>query len=210
MKTSESQFLTDANHVSQAPIQPSWVPPNCQFEVDDIERDWTWKNDRFDLINGRELMLAIQDWPRLLRQTFDHLKPGGHAEFAGSYPQISCDDGTLPPNTAYEETGHIWFAIGDALGVSSRAPAQWKSMMEKAGFEDVREHMYKIPTSPWPKDKRLKQVGAFELVQYQEQVSGIFVRGFIRGLGRNREEWEALIAQARKEVSNMNMHTYIK
>ena len=210
MSTSCRDFLSNPDRGNAAPIQPDWVPPNCQFEIDDIEEDWTWKKNRFDLINGRELMLAIHDWPRLLRQTFEHLKPGGHAEFAGSYPQISCDDGTLPANTAYEETGHIWFAIGESLGVSCRAPAQWKAMMEEAGFVDVQEHIYKIPTNPWPKDKRLKKVGAFELVQYRDQVSGIFVRGFVRGLGRTREEWEATIALARKEVGNRNMHSYIK
>ena len=24
-----------------SPIQPSWVPPNCKFEIDDAEREWT-------------------------------------------------------------------------------------------------------------------------------------------------------------------------
>lgn len=23
-----------------SPIQPTWVPPNCKFEVDDLEQDW--------------------------------------------------------------------------------------------------------------------------------------------------------------------------
>ena len=26
-----------------SPIQPSWVPPNCKFEVDDFELEWTYK-----------------------------------------------------------------------------------------------------------------------------------------------------------------------
>jgi Methyltransferase domain len=200
----------EANKARSAPIQPNWVPSNCSFEIDDIERDWLWQKARFDFIHGRELMLAIKDWPRLLRQTFEHLKPGGFAEFAGSYPEIGCDDGTLPSNSAYEETGHIWFAIGDALGVSCRAPAQWKTLMREAGFVDVQERIYKIPSNPWPKDPRLKKVGAFELVQYRDQVSGIFLRGFTRGLGRSREEWEATIAQARTEVANKKIHAYIK
>ena len=25
-----------------SPIQPAWVPPNCQFEVDDCELEWLY------------------------------------------------------------------------------------------------------------------------------------------------------------------------
>jgi tRNA G46 methylase TrmB len=28
--------------VDLAPVQPSWVPSNCQFEVDDVENDWLY------------------------------------------------------------------------------------------------------------------------------------------------------------------------
>jgi hypothetical protein len=26
-----------------SPIQPTWVPPNCVFQVDDAEQPWTFK-----------------------------------------------------------------------------------------------------------------------------------------------------------------------
>jgi cyclopropane fatty-acyl-phospholipid synthase-like methyltransferase len=29
-----------------SPIQPSWVPPNCRFEVDDAERRWIFADVR--------------------------------------------------------------------------------------------------------------------------------------------------------------------
>jgi ubiquinone/menaquinone biosynthesis C-methylase UbiE len=53
-----------------APTQPDWVPPNCHFEVDDIERIWTWREDSFDFIFSRDLLLAIRDWPALVDQTY--------------------------------------------------------------------------------------------------------------------------------------------
>lgn len=154
-------------------------------------------------------MVAIRDWPKLLQQCLEHLKPGGYAEFGGSYPLISCDDGTMPPGTAYEETGFIWFEIGDAMGASTRVPTLWKQLMEEAGFVDVQEYKFKIPTNPWPKDKRLKKVGAFELVQYRDQVAGIFLRGFVRGLKKTQVEMELIFSKARNEVSNRNMHSYL-
>ncbi|KAL8846140.1 MAG: hypothetical protein Q9198_011319, partial [Flavoplaca austrocitrina] len=45
-----------------SPIQPAWVPPNCQFYVDDAESDWDF--EPLDLIHGRSLGGSISDWPR--------------------------------------------------------------------------------------------------------------------------------------------------
>lgn len=36
-----------------SPIQPSWVPNNCKFLIDDVEADWNWSPDEyFDLVHG--------------------------------------------------------------------------------------------------------------------------------------------------------------
>ncbi|KAH8145912.1 uncharacterized protein LAJ45_10054 [Morchella importuna] len=44
-----------------SPIQRSWVPPNCRFEVEDAESPWTSSRESFDLIHSRHLMGAISD-----------------------------------------------------------------------------------------------------------------------------------------------------
>ena len=44
-----------------AAVQPSWVPPNCQFELDDVENDWLCSKDSFDFVHAREFILAIRD-----------------------------------------------------------------------------------------------------------------------------------------------------
>lgn len=46
------------------------VPPNCHFELDDIEQSWTWKDDTADLVYSRDLILAIRDWPKLIEQSY--------------------------------------------------------------------------------------------------------------------------------------------
>lgn len=38
-----------------SPIQPKWVAPNVKFEIDDLEKDWTFKENYFDFIHSREL-----------------------------------------------------------------------------------------------------------------------------------------------------------
>lgn len=49
----------------------SRVPPNCRFELDDIEKPWTWKKESFDFIFARDLILAIRDWPALINQCYE-------------------------------------------------------------------------------------------------------------------------------------------
>jgi hypothetical protein len=45
------------------------VPPNLQFEIDDLEKEWTFSR-KFDYIYCQLMIGAIQDWPRLFNQSF--------------------------------------------------------------------------------------------------------------------------------------------
>jgi hypothetical protein len=49
-----------------APTQPDWVPPNCRFELDDMEETWTWQENSFDFIFCRDPILSVRDWPKLI------------------------------------------------------------------------------------------------------------------------------------------------
>lgn len=57
--------------VDISPIQPSWVPPNVKFEIDDVDDDWTWPADHFDLAFSK-LMISgcIGDVKKYLTQAF--------------------------------------------------------------------------------------------------------------------------------------------
>lgn len=50
-----------------SPTQPSFVPPNLKFEVDDAEEPWIHPTDHFDLVHVRALYGAIADWPAFYR-----------------------------------------------------------------------------------------------------------------------------------------------
>lgn len=60
--------------VELAAVQPSWVPPNVQFEIDDIEDEWEYGRNKFDFIYARNLLLAIRNWDRLVQQSFVNLQ----------------------------------------------------------------------------------------------------------------------------------------
>ena len=63
-----------------SPIQPSWVPPNLKFVIDDAEYDWV-DSSKFDFIHLRTLGGSIKDIPRLLQQAYQNLAAGGWIEW---------------------------------------------------------------------------------------------------------------------------------
>lgn len=56
--------------IDLSPIQPSHVPPNCKFEIDDAEEPWTWKQ-KFDFIHSRMMVASLADYPRFFKQCFE-------------------------------------------------------------------------------------------------------------------------------------------
>lgn len=46
------------------------MPPNCRFEVDDIEKEWLWK--KFDLIFVRSMIGSISDWELFFKKAYEY------------------------------------------------------------------------------------------------------------------------------------------
>jgi len=58
--------------VDLSPIQSSFVPPNCAFEIDDLEKEWTWTK-KFDFIFARGMATAFASWPELMRKAYKYV-----------------------------------------------------------------------------------------------------------------------------------------
>jgi len=59
--------------VDLSPIQPSMIPPNVTFQVDDLEEPWSFGEGKFDFVYSRMMSGAIADWPRLFQQSFEYV-----------------------------------------------------------------------------------------------------------------------------------------
>lgn len=119
------------------------VPPNCVFEIDDFETPWLYRAD-FDFIHGRELEGCIANEDQLFSRAFEHLKPGGYFEIAGANPYFFSDNDThkrAPSCQLLIENIHI---AANKFGKSFDNVPLWKAKMEKAGFLDVKESIYKV------------------------------------------------------------------
>ncbi|KAH7231255.1 uncharacterized protein BKA55DRAFT_582058 [Fusarium redolens] len=77
-------------------IQPTWVPPNVKFEVDDVEQLWVY--DKFNYIFSCYMSTSILDWLKLVENVFKHLYPGGWAEFQDFDLLYYSEDGLITDN----------------------------------------------------------------------------------------------------------------
>lgn len=131
--------------VDLSPIQPTWVPGNCFFHVDDYEDEWTYRDsEKFDYIHGRALSGTSSDWDAFYRKIMDNLKPGGYVEMQEYDAWIfsdddSCDRATNTMNWV-EKLDEGCKMFGKQINVA-RFHKQW---MQNAGFEDVQEVVYRV------------------------------------------------------------------
>ncbi|KAF8543714.1 S-adenosyl-L-methionine-dependent methyltransferase [Trichophaea hybrida] len=190
-----------------SPIQPKWVPPNCSFEVDDAELDWTHRSDTFDFIHLRNLAQSVTDWAKVMSEVYRCVKPGGYVELAELGGIVYSDDNTLDPGTKLwvEKLSEAMSKIGRPAHMTGET---LKGNLIKAGFEDIHIFSYKQPLGPWPRDSRLKRVGAMMLLNGESGYHSYGMAAFTRILGMTAEEAEKVCRDCYAGVQNKNSHSY--
>ena len=184
------------------------MPTNCRFEIDDAEKEWLYEPDSFDFIHNRNFICSIRNWPKLIEQTFRHIKPGGWVEWQQKYPWFLSDDKTLEDGSPIFMWGKNFFEAAEKFGTPVTTAKSLKKWMEEAGFVDVEEHILKLPVGSWPKDPRLKKVGMFESINMQEGLEGLSIKVFTRALGWSVERVQMFLMDVRKQVKNRHVHSY--
>lgn len=125
-----------------SPIQPGWIPPNLEFEVDDIEDPWRHKP--FSYIHMRNLSGAIKDWKALLKQAYDHLLPGGYLEVVEFEVAIHEQNGDGLRMPAIKKWQEGLLEAGEKFGRTFMVALHLKSWMEEVGFVAVEEIVMKV------------------------------------------------------------------
>ena len=85
--------------------------------------------------------------------------------------------------------------------------ADYRNWIEEAGFVDVKEYNFKIPINSWPKNKQLKEVGKYQVLNYTEGYEGIGIGLFTRTLGWQPTEFQVLLARMRNKLK---AHLFLK
>ncbi|RTE84956.1 hypothetical protein BHE90_000456 [Fusarium euwallaceae] len=196
--------------VDLSPIQPAFLPPNCTFEIDDLEKEWTWKTP-FDFIFCRMMTGSFADPKAMAKKVYNGLSAEGWYEIQDIQLPVFCDDGTLDPKISpimkWQE-GLIYASkkLGRPLGASD----QYKAILERTGFQNVHETIFRWPTNSWPKDRKLKELGKWNLANFDAGLEGVSFALFTRVLSWSKEDVLALCADVRRELRNPKVHGYWK
>ncbi|KAK8237765.1 methyltransferase domain-containing protein [Phyllosticta capitalensis] len=189
-----------------SPEQPSWVPTNVRFHVDDVEDTWYYEK-KFDFIFSRYMVSSIGDWPKLVKNIYDNLEPGGWAEFQDFDLLYYSDDDSMNPNTEIYKWIMLWLEASRKIGRDPRPGPQLEGWMKEQGFVNVRHERIKFPIGPWPKDKDKKELGMFNLMQTLEGLEAYTLRLFTQVHGWRREEIDVVVAKVRSEIMSRWLHS---
>ena len=138
-KFPEAQVI--ANDLSA--IQPKWVPPNLQFEIDDCEQEWIY-SQKFDFIHMRALGGSIADWPMLLSRAYDYLNPGGWIELAEYETKSWTDDDSLPKSSSLHEFMETVNAASVQIGRVMNIAPDLERLLKEAGFQSVSDEKIRV------------------------------------------------------------------
>jgi SAM-dependent methyltransferase len=145
----QAEFL--GNDLS--PVQPSWVPPNVKFEVDDVEDRWAYGAPH-DFIFCRSLSFAVGDFPKLMKQAFRNVRKGGWVEFQDFNVALYAEDGSYKADSDTAKYMHLLMDSARKAGKEPCAGPKLEGWIKEAGFVNVNHRKIKLPVGPWPKDRR--------------------------------------------------------
>ncbi|PKS08428.1 hypothetical protein jhhlp_005139 [Lomentospora prolificans] len=192
-----------------SPIQPTWTPPNCEFQMDDAQLDWTWPADHFDYIHIRDLYGSIDDWSTLYKRAYHHLKPGGWFEDLELDIRAHSDVVTDPEHI-YHQWNRVFQEAGEKMGRTFKIAigSRMHDLMEEAGFVDITERKFRLPIGDWCLDPKLKEIGQFVHAFIEGGIEGFAVYLLTQVMSWKYEEAQVFIARMRQAVRNKRLNPY--
>ena len=121
---------------------------------------------------------------------------------------VTSDDGTLKEKHNLSVMSHMTVKAANALGRPIDKAHTYEAMFQKAGFEDVQLKRFKWPSNEWPRDKKFKKMGLWNLAQIDSGLEGLTMALFTRGLGLSKEETLEYCKGARREIRDHRIHAY--
>lgn len=193
-------------------VQPNWAPSNCSFLIDDAQLDWSFEPNSFDFIHMRNLYGAIDDWQKLYRQAFTHLKPGGwletlefDIETRSENPRVASD-----PDHIFKRWCRLFWDAGDKLGRTFQIArdGRMERYAKEAGFVDVVHRQWKVPVGGWPQELTLKRVGYYSALFIDQSIDGFAVFPVGEVLGWSFDEVSDLVNEMREALADKKSLPY--
>lgn len=193
-----------------SPIQPSFTPPNCRFEVDDVTSPWTTRPGTYDFINARALYGSISDWPALYAQIYEHLAPGGYFHQLEPSIQFKSDDGSLLPDHPLSQWSDVFHEASEKFGKPFRDVWSLGTWIKEAGFQDFHETWYKLPARGWSSDPHMKELGRWNQLHCTQGAEGWALFLLTHVMGWSVQETQVFVAKFKNGLKDKGVHAYLE
>ncbi|KAF6822500.1 methyltransferase domain-containing protein [Colletotrichum musicola] len=195
--------------IDLSPIQPSFIPPNVSFVVDDVEAEWLYPKNSIDYIHVRNMGGAVKDWTKLLSQAYRVLKPGGWVEIQEMKWNFNCDDTSMSKDYALlKMMDLVWKGLGK-FGIEKDAADSNPERVAATGFVNQVQDVKKVPAGEWPKREDLRMIGAYCKAVLYDGLHAVTIGPLTRGLGWTAEEVEVFLVDVRKDLLDSSVHSYV-
>lgn len=187
-------------------LQPTNVPPNVVFQIDDAREEWTYQLP-FDVIHIRGLTGAFPNWTHVYLQASKHLKPGGILEVVDMDLIQTVEQSASSPIRIYNEAIQ---SASQKAGTPIGLEHLRKELVEASGLSVLRSTTRDIPLGPDSPDPRMKSVGKMALVAALEGLEATALRLLTRELSWKSEQVRDLCAQVAQEIVQPNCQASVR
>jgi hypothetical protein len=118
------------------------------------------------------------------------------------------DDGTVLPDSIFDQWGRISVSLGEKFGKSLRTVDEAKAGLVAAGFTNVVEHRWKLPIGGWAADKRFKEMGQYNRINWEQGIEGWSLYLLTTVLDWSVEEVQVYLAKMRAALRDRRIHAY--
>jgi hypothetical protein len=121
------------------------------------------------------------------------------------------DDGSLQSDNILSGWGPNFLGCAERAGRPLDTQLTMKASLEKAGFVNVQEKLYKCPIGSWPRYKVYKDAGRVNMEHWKTGLEGWAMWLLTKhGLPTpwSPEEVQVYVAKVRNEMSNPSLHCY--
>lgn len=152
---------------------------------------------------------CFNDFPGIISRVYDHLRPGGYAEFLDfAFEIVGVDDAAEALYQASSLARFIRCCIagGATRGKDFQSGRRLKGWMAAAGLRGVAERQFLVPLSAWPLDPADRVLGSWSSLDWVKFLGGS--TKLLEAAGVPLEEIPGFLERVRSDILDRNMRVY--
>jgi hypothetical protein len=135
-----------------------------------------------------------------------NLVPGGWAEFQDYDFNFYSRDGSLKQDSTFLKWTRSLLDGFRALGKEPCPGPKLHDWLTDAGFENITTRKFSFPFGAWARDKRLKELGMINLVQFMNGLEAFSLRIMTDTMGLDRDDVHEILEKVRVDLLNKKIH----